>query len=294
MQRLKIINWNVRKAKSNSPAWDIIMQADADVVTLQEVAGIPDFVKDRYKVHQKQTVSKSGIEQKFATAILAKGDISDDLYLQSDFEWVNKELTHFSGNLLACQVKMEGFAPIHVVSVYSPAWPIPVTRLEGIDIAPIKLKQNPGQDIWCSEILWSALCTIPDLANEYWLVAGDFNSSTTFDLKRPRGNQEIIDRMNALGLTECLFSYTKKLTPTFKNACGGKVIHQLDHMYVSDMLHKALISTYIGDAEHIFGNSISDHVPIISEFNFKTPGHSLACDFDQMDRSESVRIYLEK
>ena len=37
-----------------------------------------------------------------------------------------------------------------------------------------------------------------------WIVGGDFNSSVKSDDLRDRGNWEIVDRMNALGLTDCL------------------------------------------------------------------------------------------
>ena len=104
------------------------------------------------------------------------------------------------------------------------------------------------------------------------MVAGDFNSSVTFDYLwkgGPRGNQEIIDRMNALGLIECLKSSTGNLTPTFRNPKGGKIIHQIDHMYVSNALHLSLSKSYAGNDLMIFEKSMSDHLPIISDFHLK-------------------------
>jgi hypothetical protein len=79
-----------------------------------------------------------------------------------------------------------------------------------------------------TEILWSAILNenIKDLP---WIVAGDLNSSVTFDTmwqEGPRGNQEIQDRMSALGFTECLrFSLCGtillRLDLTAKNTAAG-------------------------------------------------------------------------
>jgi|SaaInlStandDraft_5_1057022.scaffolds.fasta_scaffold12022_3 endonuclease/exonuclease/phosphatase family metal-dependent hydrolase len=266
---LTVLTWNVRRAKQESKVWNIISMLDPDIITLQEVVGIPDNIKDAYCIHSKKATSKTGKEQIFSTVILAKGSISE-LALKSELVWVNKELDFFKGNIVGSLVEIPGHLPINVISVYSPAWPVDHNRLIDIDTSNIKLKQNP--QVWCTEILWAALKDIKALREKAWVVAGDFNSSVTFDYLwkgGPRGNQEIIDRLNALGLTECLKNYNGVLTPTFRNPKGGKVIHQLDHMYVTRCLDSGLLKSYVCDSYSIFEESISDHLPIISEFDYK-------------------------
>jgi len=268
--KLRVLSWNVRKAKKDSLVWDIISQANPDIITLQEVISVPDFIKDVYSIHLKKATSKNGKKQIFSTGLLVKGEISKDLPLSSEFEWVNTELDFFNGNLLSCVAKIENLFPINVVSVYSPAWPVDKERLKNIDVSSVKLILNP--DVWCTEILWSALKNNSGIKNEKWVVAGDFNSSLTFDYLwpgGPSGNKEIIDRMNSIGFTECLNSYTGKLTPTFRNPKGGKIIHQIDHMYVTEYLHSSLTKSFVGDSFDVFEKSISDHLPIISDFCFK-------------------------
>lgn len=96
------------------------------------------------------------------------------------------------------------------------------------------------------------------------------NSSPTFDYLwkgGPHGNQEVLDRMNALELVECLFHSKGVLTPTFKNATDKKVIHQIDHLFVSADLISNLGFCETGNAQHIFENSLSDHLPIIADFS---------------------------
>ena len=47
---------------------------------------------------------------------------------------------------------------------------------------------------------------------------------------------------------------------------GGKIIHQMDHMYVNQFLLKRLGVSETKDSARIFGESLSDHLPIYSEF----------------------------
>lgn len=267
--KLKVICWNIRRATKKSNVWNIIEQLDPDIALLQEVNSIPTSITNKYSIYSKKAVTKNGNKQLFSTSIITKGEIIDTLKLKSDLDWVNRQLEYFDGNLLSCQIKLEGVPKINAVSVYSPAWPINTNKLIGIDISTIKLKQSP--ELWCTEILWSALKNNSALKKESWLVSGDFNSSVTFDNlwpNGPHGNQEIIDRMNALGLADCLHTYTGNLLPTFKNARGGKIIHQLDHMYITENLMSNLKETQVGDSLNIFEDSLSDHLPIISEFDY--------------------------
>ena len=107
------------------------------------------------------------------------------------------------------------------------------------------------------------------LSDDQWIVGGDFNCSETFDYLwkgGPSGNREILDRMDDLGLTECLRTYNGELVPTFKNASNGNIIHQLDHLFVSDGLSYSLERCNTGDVSKVFDKSLSDHVPVIGVF----------------------------
>ena len=211
----------------------------------------------------------------FSTGILTKGNIIEEAKLASEYEWVNKELGgFFKGNFLSCRVQPGNSQPLNVVSVYSPAWSVDKFRLQGIDVLPIRLKPNPH--IWLTELLWSALknsvCN-----NETWIVGGDYNCSETFDADwqdrhgirfgiRSSGNREILDRMLALGFTECLRGYNGDIVPTFQNTTGKKAIHQMDHLFVTNNLYSNLRNCTTGDQSLIFGRVMSDHLPIIANF----------------------------
>ena len=72
--------------------------------------------------------------------------------------------------------------------------------------------------------------------------------------------------MQALGFVECLAGYEMKLIPTYKNAKNGKIIHQLDHVYATANLYKAMSKAYVIDDSNVFENSLSDHLPIVADY----------------------------
>jgi exonuclease III len=263
--QFRAVTWNCRRATQSSPAWNYLCELAPDIALLQEVSSIPLNIKKEFDVQYKMAVGKTGNTQRFGSAVLVRGAIVRDLPLQSSEDWVNAEIERFVGNLLAFEVLLERGLRLNVVGVYSPAWPVKRARIPGVDVSSIKLTLNP--DVWVADLLWAYLRSI-DLHKDFWVVAGDFNLSETFDAWRggPRGNREYLDRMAALGTTECLRKQKGKLTPTFRNPRDGLVIHQMDHLFVTDALASRLVSCDTGNPERVFGESLSDHLPIVADF----------------------------
>jgi len=268
---MRIITWNIRRATKDSLVWDLILELKPDIALLQEVGSIPDKVNSVFEVISGVPVSKTGKFQKFTTMVLVKGKIVNAISLSSTYEWVNREIKFFRGNFISCVAKLQNKEPLNLISVYSPAWPVDKNRLREIDVSPVKLKSN--SEVWATEIIWAALKnTVSN--NELWVVGGDYNSSETFDKDWPGGppgiisdgNKEIRERMYSIGFKECLREYNGKLVPTFQNSQNKKIIHQIDHLYVSDNLYQQLGNCVVGDKNIIFRKSLSDHLPIISDF----------------------------
>lgn len=260
-----ICTWNIRRATKKSSAWDYFSKFNPDISLLQEINSIPEFILNDYSVLQKKALGKTGNPQVFSTVILVKGTINYEIELSTQWDWLNDELKLFDGNLLAANITLSNGESFNVYSVYSPAWPIDKNRLTGIDVTEVKLKNNP--DIWATELLWASLLN-QDLKSAPWIIGGDLNSSVTFDYmlgNQPRGNQEIQDRMTDMGFKEALASFQGQLTPTFRNPKGGKIIHQMDHVFLSLNLHSRLNNCYVGEHHQVFGQSLSDHLPIITE-----------------------------
>jgi len=172
---------------------------------------------------------------------------------------------------LAYQIMVAPGEPLNAINVYSPAWPVDKNRLKSFDVSPVKLVLNPN--VWLADILFNALKHVDIQSHEPWLIAGDFNLCETFDLWKggPRGNKKYLERMQSIGLTECLRYTNGKVTPTFKKVRGGQLINQIDYMWVTQALVEKLESCAVGDSGQIFGQSLSDHLPIVANFTPTSP-----------------------
>ncbi len=268
-QRFRIVAWNCRRAALKSGAWDYLLELDPDVALLQEVGAVPPRVSDVYTSAEATPVTRTGRPQRFRTAVLVRGEIAGDVELPAPSGWVARELAFFMGNFVAKRVTLRNGLDLKVISAHSPAFPIDWSRLKGVDTTGIQLTQN--RDVWATEILWASLGSMGIAADDPFVVGGDFNSSETFDTLwagGPRGNREFIERMNALGLHECLRTFQGQLTPTFRSPRGGSVIHQLDHLYVTSALLGKLVRCDVDSADRVFGATptLSDHLPIVADF----------------------------
>lgn len=268
---MKVLVWNVRRANhKRNDVWDYFLEISPDIALLQEVGSLPPSISSFYSTLQRKAYAGNGQDQKFHTSILVKGSINYPINFRTQWTWVNEELQNYTGNIVPAQISLVSGDTFRVISVYSPAWPIfERKKLQEIDAKGIQLENNP--DIWVTELLWASLKSEKNMEDIPWIIAGDFNSSVTFDTMwkgGPRGNQEIQDRMATLGLTECLALFQGKLTPTFRNASNKKVIHQMDHLFVSNKIAKRLVSCVTGNPNRVFDGSMSDHLPIIAEFEY--------------------------
>ena len=264
---MKVITWNVKGANAQNPAWEFLKREAPDIALLQEVGSLPVWIQDLYNVRQISPRFFGGHRARFSTVILSIYPMKFSTLLNSSFDWVNRIHREREGWIVECETIPEGATPLRLVSVHSPAFEIPKEFLQDIDVSPIKLENNP--DLWFTEILWSLLRSKNFGGNDQWVVGGDFNASELFDKPKDRGNRMVIDRMNKLGLTDCLSHFEGKAIPTFKHS-GGSVRHQLDYCYVSEPLLERCVRANVPDQSEIFGHQpkmLSDHLPIICEFN---------------------------
>jgi endonuclease/exonuclease/phosphatase family metal-dependent hydrolase len=260
----RIVTWNCRRAAIASGVWDYLLEMNPDVALLQDVSSIPEKVRSHYAYQMHQATNKDGSPQRFSTALLVKGRICNKLILPSPEKWIAEELQRFSGNLVALEILPNNGPPMKAVSVYGPAWPIDRRRLSRIDATAVRLKLQ-SRDVWVMDLLWASLKYQRLDLDQPWIVAGDFNVSETFDWPKPRGNQEYLDRMRELGLVECLRQSKGVLTPTFRTPRDREVKHQIDHLFVSPVLAKRLITCDTGSSDRVFHFGLSDHLPIIAD-----------------------------
>jgi Exonuclease III len=268
----RLITWNVRRATAESTAWEYLLGLKPDLALLQEVGGLPPKVLQHFAHRMAPAVTRAGRPQRFSTAILVRGELGPDVPFQAARDWVNTELQRVAGNLLANEVTLARATDSSVLalcaaSIYGPAWPVDPNRLSEIDLTGVRLTLN--KDVWIADLLWSALQDRQRDSGRPWVIAGDFNLSETFDLwaDGPRGNREYLDRMSDLGFVECLRRFQGVLTPTYRNTDKRTIKHQMDHLFVSNVLSDALIACTVGDPSIIFDQNLSDHLPIIADFD---------------------------
>jgi exonuclease III len=267
-QTFRIVTWNCRHASLTSGLWDYLLELDPDVALLQDFGAIPDRVMQHYVQIQSTAVVDTSRAPLFMTGILVKGISTEDIALPVPTEWVARELEISKEFFTARSVTLHNGISLKVLSVYSPAFPIDRTRLAGIDTNGIRLSLQ-NHDVWVTELLWATLKSMSISAEEPFIMGGDLNSSETIDNPRPRGNREVMDRMNALGFYDCLRMFKGRLIPTFRHS-GGSIVHQLDHLYVTPTMLSRLAWCDVGSAEHVFGSSpmLSDHLPIVADFTW--------------------------
>lgn len=262
---MKVLTWNVNRAgASRDGIWALVRREAPDIALMQELSGLPEWVQDRYHCHRVAPGYFSGHRAPFTTAVLSRWPLETTPFLHSPLDWVNAIQRERDGWLLECQTTPGGGQPIRVVSVHSPSFHIPAETLKGVDVSPIKLTNNP--ELWFTEVLWSLLSNADGDDGALWIVAGDFNSSVLFDVPTDRGNRQVIERMNGLRLTDCLSHFHGEPVPTFRHS-GGSVLHQLDYCYVNRPLLNRLAHARVPEREQVFDERLSDHLPIVCEFN---------------------------
>lgn len=273
---LRVVSWNCRRAISGSPLWEYLVKLDPDIALLQEVGSLSDEASARYGSLWYRSMGPRGSLLRTGTAVLVKGRIGDQLKLTSSIPWVQEELDHFTGNLVGAELLPIAGPPVKVISVHSPAWPVDPKRLARVDTDGVRLTLNP--DVWVADLLRASLREVSIDSGELWLVGGDFNLSETFDScpGAPRGNREYLDEMADLGWNECLRACQGGLVPTFKNARGGAVKHQMDHVFVSSALASRLIHCDAGTSHEVLDAGLSDRLPIIADFVVPGPIHEVA------------------
>ena len=264
---MKVLTWNVNKAgESRRELWQMLEREDADIVLLQEVTVIPEWIRNRYQCHAISPRYFGGHNAPFSSAVLSKGSIDATPYLESELEWVNRIHTERYGWIVGCETTLTSEERFRVVAVHSPAFAIPRDQWADVDVSSIKLTNNP--ELWFTEILWDLLRTASISDDTNWIVGGDFNSSVKFDKPKDRGNQEIIDRLNQLGLTDCLSHFHYGAVPTFQHTT--KVVeHQLDYCYVNAPMLERLTQARVPSHGDVFDRKprLSDHLPVLCEFS---------------------------
>ena len=278
---MRILTWNTNKAtfcdrKLSAAKWKAFFEMSPDIAMLQEVNNVPSIVKDDYDVAHVKGRYFSGTEARYGTALLAKKpnwSIGSEVTWRSEHDWVNRIQETFPGWLLGRRILHKSGDHYEAVSVHAravsvecdiDATPELCEIVESVDVSPVRLRHN--SKLWFTEILWSLLRGAK-IEERNWIVAGDFNSSTSYDKPKNKGNGEVIARLNALGLRDCVGEHHGESVLTWaKSRKTRSPIHQLDYAYVNAPMHVRLRDVAVGGNLPEERKWLSDHLPIVCEF----------------------------
>jgi hypothetical protein len=209
----RVITWNCRRASLYSGLWDYLLEIGPDVALLQDFGAIPERVLKDFRLVHNGTVVETSRAPRLMSGILVKGIKSADIAFPAPTEWVARVLENFKEFFTAQEVTLYNGVRLKLLSVYSLANYIDRKRFIGIDTTGIRLTAQ-RLDVWMTELLWVTLKSLGITAEEPFIVGADLNSSETFDSPRPRGNREIMERLNSLGFYDCLRMFKGQLLHT--------------------------------------------------------------------------------
>ena len=259
---MRAVAWNVKGASAASTeVWAELMALNPDVALLQEVAGVADDVLNTHRFIGFNAAKKNGAKQRFKTGVLFRGGVATPVRLISEDPHLQEALDAYSGNIVHIRWERQSGAVWHLLSCYSPAWPLFSYRSR-IPSAIRAFKSKLSNDLWLTDILHRYVREQLESVEQgaRWLVAGDFNSATTFSWERGQ-NQEVIDNMRALGLEDAIFDMAGSAVPTFRHS-RGSVKHQLDYFYLCAAARKGLQRCSVLNDRGIFERNLSDHLPL--------------------------------
>jgi len=260
---MRALSWNVKGASADSlDVWDELTSLNPDVALLQEVAGVSDDLLSTHRFIGFHASTKKGGKQRFKTGVLVRGGVVTPVRLTSDDRHLQEALDAYSGNIVHIRWERQSGEVWHLLSCYSPAWPLFSFRTR-IPRAMRAFRSKLSDDLWLTDLLHRYVREQLQMAEDgaRWMVAGDFNSATTFSWERGQ-NQEFMDNMLEAGLEDAIFNMAEGAVPTFRHS-RGSVKHQLDYFYLCAAAKERLISCKVLDDRGVFECSLSDHLPLL-------------------------------
>ena len=257
--------WSHRGACDRAWRW-LLDTLKPDVALVQESV-VPDWVAASGWSVQWERAYLEG-KQPWGTGIVSRHPIEPARLADLD-AWLTtlppalpgkgglRGIHRADGWLASGVVPVPSLGPTTFYSVHSPSYAIERTRLRGVDIAAMKLKNNP--DLWFTDVLFFFLRN----RMNGLVVGGDFNASRLLDQTLgERGNNEFFDRIASEGFVSLHRKFHDHDERTFFQA--GKSPHQLDYLYADPKVAARAQSCHVVPYEEI--REYSDHAPLVAEF----------------------------
>lgn len=274
---MRILTWNVNRARASSPLWGLFEELSPDIAVLQEVSGIPKRVLKQYSVIERCPQQKNGTCQGFRIAVLYRGELESILPFGGP-PTVREVLRALSENVIPVKLYVKS-APLYLVGVYVPPWALDdsfaAPLLERVDRS---IAAGNSRKLWLTEFLWAWLKEFLP-ADIPFVLAGDFNVAETFKFN-VQSNKETIRRFFDLWLVDALYYVHGGPVPTYLNPKRRddpvrRAEHQIDYVFISETLKDRIQNAFVPPQEKVFGSAagfgdskmLSDHLPVVVDLD---------------------------
>ena len=225
---MRVVSWNMNKRTGS--CWEYILDShDPDYVLAQEASPLPDHVKATVR----STTKKSN-----RTVFYSKRNDHSRIKLESDDGM----------GLLVIQRSNVFFINVYANLDFKPVNP-PLLGLLAKFVSNLRRRHNA----------------------ENIIIAGDFNmdrrmddnpTGSRFALKNTYPTNNFFDAILDMGFKDCMRKFSGEPVQTHRHNLS-KFPWELDHMFATQKLYECLDKIEVVNAA-----SLSDHDPIIADFNF--------------------------
>jgi len=246
---MRVISWNMKNKKSN---WTFLSSLSPDIALIQEAYNL-------------NNTSDNNFVNDFTHKLKVKNKVNNFIYSpRNKSERINfpKE---FNKDFICVRTTTKNENEIFLLSIYGNLdW-------HKFPNSEIKLKK------WFTIFTGQLAITITFLKTQYnarnILIAGDFNcerrmddnpTSTKFMKNGERINNLFFDFILGMGFKNCVRKYYLEPQRTHKHV-RSSYKWELDHMFCTAELYDLLENIEILD--YVIQNKLSDHNPIIADFN---------------------------
>ena len=235
---MKIVSWNCNGALRNK--FENLLNLNADIYIIQECENPKEAKHKEYQEWANNYIWIGDTKNK-GLGIFARSDIE-----LNKLDWSNKYKDHSVKHFLPCNINKE----FNLLAVWTHKNNSPTFGYIGqfwkyLQVNKVNLKNS--------------------------LIVGDFNSNVRWDSwDRWWNHSDVVRELNEIGLESLYHNYHKEeqgkeTTPTLYLQRNIKKPYHIDYIFGGKKFTKSLQKLEIGKVEKWL--EISDHMPMISEFN---------------------------
>ena len=235
---MKIVTWNCNVALRNK--FEHLSEFNADLYIIQECED-PNLAKHSQYLSWANNFLWKGENKNKGIGVFAKNNTTVEL-----LDWSNVYKDHHVKHFLPCIVNKK----FQLLSIWT--------------------SQNKSPNFGYIGQLWKYL-EINKTNFKQIILAGDFNSNTTWDQwDRWWNHSDVVNDLSQMKINSLYHSYFneeqgKETSPTFFLHRNTEKAYHIDYIFASKEIENNMTKLEVGDRDRWL--NFSDHLPVICEFN---------------------------